>query len=381
MKSGNNTTVPGAGRPWDLALGLLNAAQHTQSPPVLAGFDGFVDTILHVVSERRSPTDYTRLLTLKEFGQKVLAASGGRNMNIEMVARLTKIGGNGPILSYALAHFGIQVTYIGSLGSPKLHSVFADFAKRVRTYSIGEPGFSDAIEFTDGKLVLGRQQSLSELSWQSILSALSLDELSEFVKQAGLIAFVNWGIVFSMTDIMNDFLNHIGDHLREPRKPLFIDTTDPTKRSEEDILGLIDILPRLARKFEVYLSFNLRESTFFARAIGLTEPDANSPLDVLAYSKELRERLRIDGVVIHWSRYAAGADSTSGASVEAQYTDNPKITTGAGDHFNAGFCLGRLLGGDMDTNIRLGIATSGYYVRQAHSPTVAELIEFVKTLS
>jgi hypothetical protein len=33
----------------------------------------------------------------------------------------------------------------------------------------------------------------------------------------------------------------------------------------------------------------------------------------------------------------------------------------------------------MDTNIRLGIATSGYYVRQAHSPTVPELIEFVQS--
>ena len=99
------------------------------------------------------------------------------------------------------------------------------------------------------------------------------------------------------------------------------------------------------------------------------------------YLKELRERLRIDGVVIHWSRYAAGTDSNSGACVEAQFTDNPKITTGAGDHFNAGFCLGRLLRGDMETNIRLGIATSGYYVREAHSPTLEELIEFVKTLS
>jgi hypothetical protein len=54
-------------------------------------------------------------------------------MNIEMVTRLTKIGGNGSILSYALAHFGIQVSYIGSLGWPKPHPVFDDFAKRVKT--------------------------------------------------------------------------------------------------------------------------------------------------------------------------------------------------------------------------------------------------------
>jgi hypothetical protein len=96
MKSANSTIPPGAGQSWDSSLRLLNAAEHSQIPPVVAGFDGFVDTILHVVSERRSPTEYTRLLTLQEFAQRVLAASGGHNMNIEMVTRLTKIGGNGP---------------------------------------------------------------------------------------------------------------------------------------------------------------------------------------------------------------------------------------------------------------------------------------------
>jgi len=179
------------------------------------------------------------------------------------------------------------------------------------TYSIGEPGYSEAIEFTDGKLICGRQQSVSEISWQSILNGLSLDELSELVKQAGLIAFLDWGIIFSMTEIMNEFLHQVGDHLPGPRKPIFIDTADPTKRSEADIRRFVEILPRLADKFEVYLGFNLRESTFIARVLGLKEPAANSPLDVLAYSKELRERLRIDGVVIHWSRYAAGNDSDS----------------------------------------------------------------------
>jgi hypothetical protein len=60
---------------------------------------------------------------------------------------------------------------------------------------------------------------------------------------------------------------------------------------------------------------------------------------------------------------------------------NPKISTGAGDHFNAGFCLGCLLGGDLETNIRLGVANTGYYVREAKSPTLSELSGFVETLS
>ena len=61
---------------------------------------------------------------------------------------------------------------------------------------------------------------------------------------------------------------------------------------------------------------------------------------------------------------------------------NGPILSYALAHFGIqGFCLGRLLCGDMNANIRLGIATSGYYVRQAHSPTLTQLIEFVRTLS
>jgi hypothetical protein len=120
MKSAENRVPPGAGQPGDSALRLLHAAEHRRIPPVVASFDGFVDTILHVVSERRSPAEYTRLLTLQEFAQKVLAASGGGNINIEMVTRLTKIGGNGPILSYALAHFGIKSVTSGHLAGPNL---------------------------------------------------------------------------------------------------------------------------------------------------------------------------------------------------------------------------------------------------------------------
>jgi hypothetical protein len=127
-----NTPPNATEQSWDSSLRLLSAAKHGQYPPVVAGFDGFVDTILHAVSERRSATEYSRLTTLKAFSERILAASG-RNMNIEMVPRLTKIGGNGPILAYALAHFDIPVSYIGCLGLPKLHPVFDEFAKNVET--------------------------------------------------------------------------------------------------------------------------------------------------------------------------------------------------------------------------------------------------------
>jgi sugar/nucleoside kinase (ribokinase family) len=58
----------------------------------------------------------------------------------------------------------------------------------------------------------------------------------------------------------------------------------------------------------------------------------------------------------------------------------PKISTGAGDHFNAGFCLGRVLGLSLEESLCTGVGTSGYYVRTAISPTAAQLAEFIANL-
>jgi sugar/nucleoside kinase (ribokinase family) len=66
--------------------------------------------------------------------------------------------------------------------------------------------------------------------------------------------------------------------------------------------------------------------------------------------------------------------------VVGPFTAKPKITTGAGDHFNAGFCVGRMLGLDLAASLQIGVATSGFYVRQAKSPRLEDLKKFLQTL-
>jgi sugar/nucleoside kinase (ribokinase family) len=56
----------------------------------------------------------------------------------------------------------------------------------------------------------------------------------------------------------------------------------------------------------------------------------------------------------------------------------PLITTGAGDHFNSGFCLGQLLGLESAACVLLGVATSGYYVGTARTPTRSDLAGFLR---
>ena len=54
------------------------------------------------------------------------------------------------------------------------------------------------------------------------------------------------------------------------------------------------------------------------------------------------------------------------------------ITTGAGDHFNSGFCLGKLLGFENAASVLMGVTASGYYVRSAQSPTIDGLVQMLR---
>jgi sugar/nucleoside kinase (ribokinase family) len=54
------------------------------------------------------------------------------------------------------------------------------------------------------------------------------------------------------------------------------------------------------------------------------------------------------------------------------------ITTGAGDHFNSGFCLGKLLGLGNAMSLLTGVTTSGYYVRTGQSPSIVQVANMMK---
>ena len=95
----------------------------------------------------------------------------------------------------------------------------------------------------------------------------------------------------------------------------------------------------------------------------------------------MREKLDIYGVVIHPRKSAAATlrtkDGTETARFVGPFTSKPKLSTGAGDNFNAGFCLAQLAGLNVHQSLCCGNHTSGFYVRNAHSPSLVELATFL----
>ena len=57
------------------------------------------------------------------------------------------------------------------------------------------------------------------------------------------------------------------------------------------------------------------------------------------------------------------------------YCEEPVLTTGAGDNFNAGFILGLLMELEPDIALLLGMAVSGYYVRNGCSGDFDEILD------
>src|SRR5205809_5832337 len=171
------------------AAQLLAAAGRVGQMSAFVGLDGFVDEILHVVDKRETAEKYLRLPTISQLAAR-LDAAAGRSTNVELVSQLTKLGGNGPIMANALASLGLKVTYLGNLGYPNLHPVFAEFAKRAEVYSIAEPGYTDALEFEDGKIMLGKHQSLKQMTWDNIKSRFGQDKFAACFSNSSLVGFV-----------------------------------------------------------------------------------------------------------------------------------------------------------------------------------------------
>jgi sugar/nucleoside kinase (ribokinase family) len=350
---------------------LLARAGVASEMSAFVGLDGFVDEILHVVDKRENAEVYHRLPTIAKLADR-LAAAAGKSTNVELVNQITKLGGNGPIMANALASFGMKVTYLGVLGHPNLHPVFEEFARRAEVYSIADPGTTDALEFDDGKVMIGKHSSLKQVTWENIQKRFGRDRFAAKFGAADLVGFVNWTMLPYMSDVWESILKEICPWMKSPRRTIFFDLADPEKRTREDILRALELIGQFEEYFNVILGLNEKEAHEVGDVFGF-RPAGATPEALVELSLKIASRLKAGTLVIHPVSYALAVTNNKVDMVEGPFTAKPMITTGAGDHFNSGFCLGRLLGLDNEMSVLTGVTTSGYYVRTAQSPSIEQI--------
>lgn len=351
------------------------------APAVLVGFDGFVDSIIDVVQTRESPAVYEPMPTIATLGARITAAAG-HSANIELVVKQTKIGGNGPIMANALGAQLAKVTAIGVLGEAGIDPVFRPLVERaVKVVSLGAPAFTDALEFTDGKLMLGKHFYLGNVNYEQLVKAVGgVAALKDMFRTPQGIATVNWTMCMGLTEIWRRLATDILPGLRTDRPKLFIDLADPAKRTADDIRSGLDALRQLQAHADVVLGLNGAECRQVLAVAGSHWPVAATEWESARQACELlRQRLGLSVVMCHLVKSSAYAWDGGSVGVEGFFEPKPMLTTGAGDHFNAGFFSALLAGLPPVACLQAGGATSGHYVRTGQSPTRAQLVEFLRT--
>lgn len=371
------------------ALGALSADE-LNAVRAVVGFDGFIDSIIRVVDKRRSmePEDFAPVTTITGYADRC-AAAAGKSTNIELHTVERRFGGNGPLLASAMGGLGASVTFIGAVGSAAGHTmldpVYQPLADRcTRVYPVAPAGETDALEFDDGKIMLGKPTSVQIVTWAHIKSVVGLDVIRVLFESATTIGIVNWVMLKGVEGIWQGLMDEVFPAISKKRRRVFIDLCDPAKRTDEDLRRAAGILTELNSHADVTLGLNQAEAERIGSVLGVDiyEGPGNQSLGsaMRHAASSIRDRLDIACCVVHPREGAAAADEHHNAWFEGPFTAKPKISTGAGDHFNGGFALAQDLGLGLAQCLAVGCAVSGAYVRDAASPSRERLIEFLTDL-
>lgn len=342
------------------AAALLKAAiGKISNNKFLIGFDGFIDQIIHVVNIRSSVDEYSRVETIEAFGQRILSAAG-KSANVELVPQLDKIGGNGPLMANAVVGIGGQVTLVGLLGYPEVWPIFSPLAEQCKLISCGNPGTTDALEFNDGKLMLGKQHTLKDLNWEQICKVIGEEEFISMLLDQKMVAITNWTELVELSGVIDKIIEKLPEN---SGVHFFFDLADPEKRLESEIAYVLKQITLLNKKAKCILGLNLRESEQVSGVLSINEPVIDGMSGLKAFSERLREKMGIHGIVVHSVSYAGASIADESIAIEGPFCATPKITTGAGDHFNGGFCSALMGELPLESALLVGVATSGWYVR------------------
>jgi len=343
----------------------------------LVGFDGFIDRIMHAVKERHGlGANYVAFDSLKPFGERILAAAG-KSTNVELYLLREQLGGNGPLMARAMLNAGVPVRYVGALGRPAIHPIFTDFAQKTTAISLANPGITHALEFSDGKLMLGEPASMEELTYARLVETCSEAALLDLLEHADLIALVNWTQTPHMTELFDDLLTKALPKLSARPRRFFFDLADPAKRPREELRAGLAAIAKFQKFSDAVLGLNLSEGQQTAAVLDVPFADVTTG-GVQQAAAGIREKLGIGCVVIHPLEGAACATQEGTWWVDGPHCGKPAITTGGGDNFNAGFMTAHLLGLPPPCCLTTAVSVSGFYVRNAHSPSLAELMGFLR---
>lgn len=342
----------------------------SERPSALVGFDGYIDKMVRL-HRTQGGTDY--FSTVREFSD-FISSMGAMSADIAVHRIFEKIGGNGPLLAEALADKGIPCVCIGAMGQgeAKLHPKYQALSDKVDWRSVTDCASSFAMEFDDGKLMFGDAECFYDITWDNLCRVLGREELTRLFREASLLCFANWSGLPCSTDLLNGILTDIAPVLKDgKRRSIFFDLADPSGKTEQQFAEFFSALEQLGSCYHTVVGLNPKECLqIYNRFYGKNEPYFDP-----AMGEKLLEAFPADEIALHVAGSAyVGRKGGQLEKVDGRLIRHPKISVGAGDNFNSGYCLGMLLQLPPAECAALGNESAVSFMERGKPVSLSELI-------
>jgi sugar/nucleoside kinase (ribokinase family) len=344
------------------------------SEKIVLGFNGAIDRVREVVDDRQNEDTYQRVQRLGDFGKQITdAGEEERSMLMEWVCPEMRTGALVCHITRALGRLGYDPVMIGMLGIPPKNAFLEEFGE-FEMESLGEPAYTDAIEFDDGKLMLSESGGMRNLDWEVLCETVGFDQLATYLDGAAVLAMGYWAEIPDMVSIFEGLADELVPTLSAPPEHVLIDPADVGTRPSRDIKQGGDVLERLDAVCPVTLSANRYETIDVANTLKTTQSQRSPE----AAAEVARAEFGISRFVTHGATKSAIATDAGVFGVDVPREDEPVLSTGAGDHFNAGLMLGLIYELSPLECVALGNAFAGCFVRQGSPPTYEKIKAFLK---
>ena len=357
------------------SLEEITAALRSSGSPrgrALVGFDGFVDRLVRLVKSQRDPPDYFE--SIGDFST-FLQNYPGKSM--DMVIRRTdeKVGGNGPLMAESLAVKNVKTCCIGAFGYPDIIDVFKPLEKICTVVSVEQAAFDLSLEFNDAKIMLGETESFDRIDWERIIAVMGEENYFSRVSESDIIGITNWSGLPNSNNILKGFLQSFCPRLSGGKKIMFIDLSDPSCKTEEQFAEFFELLKELSAVFNIILGLNAKETVFAYNRFFQRQEELFTEEMVT----KLAEAMPVTEVVAHGTDWALASEGKNEyKSIKGTKIANPKVLTGAGDNFNAGYCLGKIYALDMTACLYLGNISASLYVKNGKPAGLSEVIAYIE---
>lgn len=319
---------------------------------VLLGFDGSVDYTVRPIRTAGKTNQY--FTTITDFGNYI-SSKAGLSCSIQNELIKSQTGGNAVFMAQSLKRLGFDVFLAGLLGERGHSAAFLALERMgIELCSYGNSQFCECYEFDDGKIMISHQIPDMLTPFEKLCDAMG-SNVSLF-HDADLVAMLNWGEIYWMDRLWDKAAEYLYDGTKKAAdKYVFFDPADLSCRPSDEIKHMLGSIKKASQSRRSILSINENEAICLSKAVF----QGRGKEDIL---KCLVEDGYVDEAVVHTLHHTVAYDGARFIREAVDRVEKPVISTGAGDHFNGGYCGALLRGDSLQNRVRAANRSAHHYL-------------------